>query len=303
MPSIDHEVMLQLFRNRPELAVTLLRSLTVAIPDHVSVEVGSAEFNQVVPTEYQADTVVLVRATTSPSTPLLAIAVEVQLRVDPRKRFTWPLYQAALRARHECEACLLVLTGSDRVATWASQTIELGPGNRMQPYVMGPRHLPRINSVEEARRAPELAVLSAMAHGEHCSLATAAATLAAVAELTEDEAKLYSDCVLAALGPAARRAMEEMMALENYQPRSELVREWLAEGKAKGLAEGKAEGLAEGKAEGKAEALLTIVWARGLACSEEQAERIRTCRDSSLLSGWLSRVVEVHSVDELLGRR
>jgi hypothetical protein len=46
---------------------------------------------------------------------VLGIVIEVQLQRDDRKRFTWPVYVAGLRARLECPACLLVVTPSDAV--------------------------------------------------------------------------------------------------------------------------------------------------------------------------------------------
>lgn len=52
------------------------------------------------------------------------------------------------------------------VARWAAQPIELGhPGWDLKPLVLGPAQIPVVASAAEARAAPELAVLSALAHG------------------------------------------------------------------------------------------------------------------------------------------
>lgn len=285
------------------LALTLLRSLRVEVPAHQGIELVSSELNDVIPTEYRADLVLVLRRE---GRAVFAIVLEVQLAVDADKTFTWPVYLATLRARHRCPACLLVFASTRRVARWASRVIELGPGGTCQPSVIGPEGVPQVQTLEEALREPELAVLSAVAHARSPRARhTAVLALAAACSLTADETKLYSDWILSALGPAARRAMEEMMAL-NFEPRSELVREWLATGKAEGLAAGKAEGLAAGKAEGLAdglaEAVLAVLDARLVACGAEQREKIRACRDEATLRRWLRGAVSVTQLEELFAR-
>ena len=46
----------------------------------------------------------------------LAVVVEVQRSRDPQKQWAWPLYEAAARARHKCDACVLVFATDDLVA-------------------------------------------------------------------------------------------------------------------------------------------------------------------------------------------
>jgi hypothetical protein len=53
MPSFQHEALLQLFRNRPLLAPTLLRdALHESLPEFTEVRVDSAELNDIQPAEY-----------------------------------------------------------------------------------------------------------------------------------------------------------------------------------------------------------------------------------------------------------
>jgi hypothetical protein len=60
MPSLSHEALLLLFRNRPELAPELLRdALHIALPAYSEVRIESAELTDVSPAEYRADMVVL----------------------------------------------------------------------------------------------------------------------------------------------------------------------------------------------------------------------------------------------------
>ncbi len=84
MPSMLHEALLQLFRNRPALAPELLReALRVELPEYSEARIDSAELNQIQPTEYRADLVVLLLR----GNPVLGIVVEVQLAPDERKSF------------------------------------------------------------------------------------------------------------------------------------------------------------------------------------------------------------------------
>src|SRR5689334_14487085 len=83
MASMKHEGLLSLFRNRPTLAPELLQqALGVELPAWSEARVESAEFTQVVPTEYHADLVILLLD----GKPILAIVVEVQLSRDKDKR-------------------------------------------------------------------------------------------------------------------------------------------------------------------------------------------------------------------------
>ncbi len=242
MPSLTHEALIQLFRDRPELAPELLEgALGVKLPRYTEVRTESAELTQVAPTEYRADLVVLLVE----GKPVLGIIVEVQLQPDASKRFSWPVYVATLRARLGCAACLLVVTAQEEVARWARSPIELGPGGRLEPLVVGAAAVPVIEDAESARREPELAVLSAMAHGADTNAESAArialAALEACLGLDAERATFYADVVRLALGEAARTALEELMqSPERREFQSEFARKYTSLGKAEGKAEGKA---------------------------------------------------------------
>lgn len=145
-PSVTHEALVQLFRDRPELAPELLHdALGVSLPAFSEVRTESSDF--VVPTEYRADLVILL----IDGKPVLGIIVEVQLYTAVPKLTSWPVYVAALRARLGCPACVLVVTPSDKVAAWASKPIELGPGGRLTPLVLGPSAIPAVGDLDAAR--------------------------------------------------------------------------------------------------------------------------------------------------------
>ena len=289
MPSLSHEALLLLFRNRPELAPELLRdTLHVPLPAYSDVRLESADLTDIAPAEYRADLVVLL----IDGTPILGIVVEVQLQRDDRKRFTWPVYAAGLRARLECPACVLVVTPSDAVADWCRTPIDLGPGGSLSPLVIGPASVPVVDDVTVAEGDPELAVLSVLAHGDepHAEAIGRAALLAAL-HLSDERRLLYSDLVYTALSQAARAALEDLMAGGTYEFQSEFAKTHQAKGRAEGEAKGRAEGLAE--------AVLDVLEARGLPVSDEARARILACTDATQLAAWVRRAVTVASVDAL----
>jgi hypothetical protein len=121
MPSQLHEALLLLFRNRPTLAPGLLReALHVELPTYTEARIEAADLTDVQPAEYRADLVVLLYD----QRPVLGVIIEVQLGIDERKRFAWPVDATGLRARMRCPVCVLVVTADDSVARWASKAIE-----------------------------------------------------------------------------------------------------------------------------------------------------------------------------------
>lgn len=192
MPSQLHEALLLLFRNRPTLAPELLRDvLRCELPPFTEARVDSAELSDIQPAEYRADLVVLLLN----GRRVLGIVVEVQLAPDERKRFVWPVYVANLRARLEAPVCLLVVTTDEATTRWAAKPVDVGGGNRFTALVLGPSGIPEVTREEEAHADPELAVLSAMAHGGSKDSGKAArialaAQLAAL-DLDEDRSRLY----------------------------------------------------------------------------------------------------------------
>ncbi len=318
MPSVLHQILVELFGQRPTLAPELLRdALGLVLPNFDYVELTDADLSQVVPPEYRADQVLILRSRRQseegiggtgkpgkpgepgePGEPVMSIVLEVQLKTDEAKRFSWPCYQVIERARLRCPCCLLVVTPSDSVARWAAAPIDTGqPGFIFAPVVLGPDAVPVITEADQARRRPELALLSVLAHGmSDQGYDIGIAAYQGATGLDREMRMLYSDMILQAVHLTARKKMEEQMQIEDYEFRSDIA----LRGKAKGLAEGQAKGLAEGQAKGLATALLKIVTARGLQITEDQQAQILGCTDLDTLDTWLDRVLQVADVDELL---
>jgi hypothetical protein len=121
MPSVPHDALVTLFRNRPTMAPELLRDVLHAdVPPFDHVRIGEASLGEIVPTEYRADLVLLLEGA-SPGEVHAALVVEAQLRRDNDKRWSWPVYLTNLRARVRCPVVLLVVANDAAVATWASR--------------------------------------------------------------------------------------------------------------------------------------------------------------------------------------
>jgi hypothetical protein len=163
VPSFTHELPLELFRQCPELVAYLLGEiLGVPLPTYTEVRIEESNFTQLLPTEFRADLVL----TFHDGGPLLGAVCEMQRQIDDDKPYTWLVYLAVFRHRIRCPVVLLVLCDDEDVARWARTPIHLGPDWVLPVKVIGPRQIPWIADPEQARRLPELAVLSTAAHGK-----------------------------------------------------------------------------------------------------------------------------------------
>jgi flagellar biosynthesis/type III secretory pathway protein FliH len=246
--SFPHEFLVDLFRTRGELAPVLLARCAEISFDHTRVEPGSIDLSQVVPTEYRADCVVVLHD--ERDAVVAAVIVEVQLRIDRDKERSWPVYVAALHAQLRCPVILLVVAPDRGVASWARGPFTGGhPRFGLEPVVIGFDDVPRITDPAEARRIPELAMLSTLANPE---VDVAEAAISAIAGLPEDRNKLYWDVIMATLPPVIRSALEARM--NNYVYQSEFARKYysqgLEEGRERGIEEGRERGIEEGRERG-----------------------------------------------------
>jgi hypothetical protein len=286
-----HEVLVDLFKNRPFMAAEILGEvLGVVLPAYDEARLASIDLTDAQPVEYRADIVVLLLVG---GIRVRVIVVEVQLAIDSRKRWSWPAYAAVARAVHGCPVSLLIVAPDPFVAAWCAEPIETGiPGFVLQPLVLGCDAVPIVTDPLEAARRPELAVLSALAHGEsECGTAIAGAVLPAVRLLDEERARFYGDLVLNSLHAAARRALEAMM--KGYVFQSDFAKKYIALGRDQGRD--------EGRAEEAARAVLTALRVRGITVPDAARERILAQKDLERLERWYERAILAVSVAEVLG--
>ncbi|WP_437608182.1 hypothetical protein WMF20_46360 [Sorangium sp. So ce834] len=293
MPSVTHEALVELFKNRPRLAAEMLQdALGQPVPAFTEARVESSDLAEVVPSERRAD-VIVVLLVSEQQRPAMAIVVEVQLGVDPDKPYVWPVYVTQTRARHRCPTRLLVATIDAAMARWSARPIDTGhPGWTLTPLVLGPEGVPVVTDAEQAKAAPEVVVLSAMAHGEgEAGEAIGVAFLAAAAGLDQERRALYADVVLSSLNAAARRTLEAMMK-SGYQYQSEFARSYVAKGRE--------EGVREGTLKTKAHDVLAFLEARGLEVPADVQERVLASTDIAELDRWVRRAAVVSDARELL---
>lgn len=172
------------------------------------------------------------------------------------------------------------LCGRGAVAAWGAQPIVFGPGWRGVPLVLGPDQVPVLTEAGQAAGVPELAVLSALAHGgnpDHLGVLDALAEALAFAD--EGRAVLYAELVLAALPEAAREHLEALMKTEKYRFQSHYA--------------------CELRAQGKAEGVLTVLDARDIEVPDGVRTHIAGCSDADQLDRWSRRAATAGSVDEL----
>jgi hypothetical protein len=281
MPSLLHEGLIALIREKPEFAAGLLREiLHVDVPRFTEARLAEASLNELVPAEYHADAVVLF----VDGKPVFGSVFEAQLQEDDRKRFTWPAYAVNARARFGCPFVLVVIAPDAATARWAAKPIALGGGQSWSPRVVGPEGIPIITDTDHARRNPELAVLSLIAHGKgdtQVAVSIAVAATAALDLVSKDQQVLYSALIASGLSIAARKAFE-------MHPQTEkLISDWQRASFEKGR-------IAE-----KAADVLEVLEARGLAVSGAQREVILGCSDLETLKRWHRRAVTVAATDTL----
>lgn len=297
MPSTNHEAIIELFRGDSKLLPELLRAaFDLGLPSATGKSVEST-FSSVA-TEHRADLVVDFEGT--------QVIVEVQLQRDPEKKWSWPNYVTSLMARSRCRVYLLVVTNSEEVARWASEPISLdNPGSTFVPLVLGPGTCPRIRSIDEAEKFPELAVLSAILHaGADANFEDFSAGFLGALSLRGERGTSYGDLVLDAAGELAPRVLEAIMPTSHgWEPKSEFARMHWSKGREEGREEGHQVGLEEGQIAATADAVVKVLEARGLKPSEEERLTILNTADLPTLKHWLGQAITAPSVETLLHTR
>jgi hypothetical protein len=276
-------------------------ALDVRVPKYSDARVESADLTDIQPKEYRADLIVLL----SGDTPVLGIIVEIQLSRDQRKPFVWPVYATTLRARFECPVRLLVVALTTSVAKWAAKSIDLDGTNVYTPLVLDRSVVPEILDESQARADPELAVLSALAHGQD-SDTQKSARIALNAQrgcrrMRPDRRQLFTDLILSGLSAAAQKELRNM-DLSTYEYQSTFARRCVRRGMVKGLIKGLAKGEAKGRVEGQCDLLIRQLTLRFGPLSAAQQKRIRQASIADL-DAIAERVLSASTLRQALGVR
>jgi hypothetical protein len=271
MPSAEHEGLVTLFERQPSLAVKLLELTGAARPpEFTEARVESSNLSQLDPASFHADAVVVLRNRKGKA--VLALVVEVQRQVDANKRFSWMVYVASVAARFRCPADLLVVTLDSKVSRWARRPLIAVRRMPWSPVVVGPEEIPRVIDVEEAKRSPEWALLSLMAHATSDDLLQVVklgyATVHALEVLEPELQDLYSRMVDRILRTEVARELEAYMNSQG-EDLGYFSRKALAAAE-----QARREGRQEGRREGRQEQLLRLLELRFGALSPTQRQHV-----------------------------
>ncbi|WP_437923131.1 hypothetical protein WMF37_29350 [Sorangium sp. So ce291] len=169
-------------------------------------------------------------------------------------------------------------------------------GADLPPLVLGPAVVPEITDPAEAEKETELAVLSAVAHGNGPNgLTVVRAALVALGRLDQEHALVYFQLIWNGLREPMRQALEA------------LVMERQIEGEAtfppfvqKLIDRGKLKGMREGELKGKRDTLLRLLARAGIVLTENESARIQAYTDTATLDRWIDNVLGATTATEVL---
>lgn len=326
MPSLAHHALVDLFREQPSLAASLLAQVHgLKLPRGVRYQLGDTNLDRLRPAERRADLVLELRRG---KRILLVIVLEVQRRIDPAKRLAWLEYLVSARRRGP--ACVLVVTTSARVAAWAAEPFDLGPGNeKLRVWVLGPQQIEPMTDIAAARESPGLAFLSALVHAKR-NPATLKAAVACLPSLTEERAELYYNLLTEHLPAELRHDLElHMLNIADYLvPQTPLFKRlfrlaneldpYFYSAMSKEERQAEEQAILRTKEEHKQRArkllkddldaeilargrktLLRLLHKAGFTLSDAQQRRVERCADLRQLDRWTDRVLTATSAREV----
>jgi len=307
MPTLEHNGLIEMFRENPSLAPHFLGLLFhLEVPPYASVRIADTALDQLIPVEFRADLVLELRD--DQDRVVFAIVLEVQRDQEARKRYVWPVYLAVARAERECPAVVLVIAVDPGVAAWAAEKIDLGLGmSALRPLVLGPSTVPAITDPAIAEREVELAILSALAHGNGPDgLAVVETALAALARLDREHAAVYFQIIWNVLREPMRRALEALVMERQTAGKIEfppfvqrIFEQGVQEGELRGLREGELRGLREGKLDGLREALNRLLARAGILINDQERARIQACTEPATFERWIDNVLGAKSASDV----
>jgi hypothetical protein len=299
MPSVPHEMLVELLAKSPQLLPPLLgdrldaASRLHAIPDlrssDLRIRTSQSTASQL-PVLFADLGLELYRpSSVHPYDPCLALTVEAQLTLDEDKPYSWIPYLGAQYHLTHAPAYLLVVTNDPSIAAWAAGPFCAGHLT-LTPWVLGPADVPAIITLEEARKSIDMTLFSGIVHGrEGVAVPIGLALRQVLDEAPDDVGIYYWDAFLASLTKPVRKELD--MELHDFRPRSD----WSKEIFAKGLAEGEAKGAAKARAKD----LLSLLEGRRFALDAKLRRRIAQCTDLVKLESWFHKAITAKSIEAI----
>ena len=294
VPSQIHELLVSILTNDPSIIVALARSAGLELPDDTAVRCVSVSIPNPIP-DLRSDGLA---AFERGGRAVLALPVEVQLRVDPQKWRSWPRYSTEAHWHYGVPVALLVVTPYENVAAWARRGCSLGYSiPEFRPLVIGPEAVPVIASEDEARRRPGLATLSALAHSDNERVVRAA--LGAIGELPDEERVVYCEAIMGKVDAAMKATLSKEL-IEKWEFEPWFLEMLFARDLRERYEAGLAEGVAEGEGRGRAAVLLRLLAARFGEVLPEIGERVHRA-SADEIDRWAVRVLDARSLEDVFG--
>lgn len=179
------------------------------------------------------------------------------------------------------------------MAAWAAEAIDLGLGlSTVRALVLGPKIVPEVTDRERAVHEPELAIISAVAHGNGPNgLAVLEAAHSALRRLDREHAAVYFQIVYDVLREPLRRVLETLI-MERQKETNETIP--ALEQILMRIGE------QAGKREGKREVLLRLSARAGIVLSEDDHARVQSCTDDAILDQWVDNVSGAKTAADVL---
>ncbi|WP_438028513.1 hypothetical protein [Sorangium sp. So ce233] len=158
--------------------------------------------------------------------------------------------------------------------------------------MLGPAVVPEIIDPADAEKETELAVLSAVAHGNGPSgLTVVQAALAGLGRLDQAHAMVYFQLIWNGLREPMRQALEALVMerqIEGEATFPPFVQKLIDRGELKG------------RLEGKRDTLLRLLARAGIVLTEDESARIQACTDVATLDRWIENVLGAKTATEVL---
>ncbi|NGN65180.1 hypothetical protein G5C51_14890 [Streptomyces sp. A7024] len=282
MVSSNHEAMHRIFQEDPGVFARTFRALGMPLADPVAVSVFTPDLTEIRPMERRLDT--LLHFETSDGEGFL-LAVEAQGKRDADKAASWAYYLAFLNAKYELPTVLLVVSQDAHTARWAAGPFHFGihewTSMIVRPFVLGPHNVPVITDVALAAEDIPLATLSAITHSKDENAGAILRVLfSALKKIDKTTAHIFAELTELGLGSTpALDLWRDLMAADLSFFRSETSMRL--------------------RAQSRAEDIVRLLELRGIEVSDDARERILSCSDLDILTGWFDRAATASSADDV----
>jgi hypothetical protein len=284
MPGLQHQMIVQILRDEPQLVAILLGNIGFKTPSGSYPIIADSDLSHRGPRllkELRADNLFLFPGMYEK----IAVVVEVQTTPPDNERFlNWPCYVTSARAVHDCKAYMMVIATSQAASRGSESLIDIGqPGFGFLPFVVGGHG--RLPAPGGLVFGPELTMLNVLTGRLKLSTHDARMfALSSIAPADPDRRLNYVNTIRQCTTKRIREALEELM--KTY------FKDDFIDGYIK-------QGIEQGIGQGEERALLAVLKARGFTVRKQVKSLISACTDPDQLELWISRAVTATTIDEV----